>query len=1408
MEPPKGNNFTVIELKEALRERGLSSTGSKAELIQRLSEYDPNIWKTLSEKRNGIQGEQTDAEDYASIPEEHHESELQGEREDYTQHELTLIRKERELLQREQQLLRREREMNRCASTTSVTSVAGGVRNLRDLLPEFDASDNTFWRWKKQLEFVRNSYMLDDSATKILISTRLKGRALNWFYSRAEYLTLSVEDLLQEMVQMFDSRPSKLTLRKEFEARVWKTEESFCDYYHEKVILANRVPIAEDELLDYVIEGISDMRLQNQTRIMNFQTGTELLKAFEKIRLDSKRSNDFKQKQSDSKSSSAKNEASSTKKPAKCYKCQGTGHFAAQCKRPAAPATKRACYVCGLSDHLAKDCSERKQHSVLEAGGKSVQSTTTSTNVIQPAVLPGPYMVTVKISPSEKSGKVDTYVIDAIIDWGSPISIIRSSVIENESRSAVEGDTSQFVGINGARLKILNIFHGQVEVRGVSTKIKFYTVPDNTMAYKVLLGRDFLACPLLRITLGDDVEIENVEENSVTQIMHVETSEERNNIRDKLQVNPAIGVNKVEKISEIFETHYIPNFNAEKCGPDFEMNIALKHDQSISSRPRRLSFVDKEKLQKILDELSRKKIIRPSSSPYASPIVLVRKKTGDLRLCIDYRELNKITIRDNFPTELIDDNIDRLKGKKYFSILDLKDGFHHVKMHEASIKFTSFVTPLGQYEYLRMPFGLTNAPRVFQRFIHTVFERLVREHKILLYLDDILVATESLEEHFEILSELFELAGKSHLQFRLDKCYFAQTEIKYLGYCVNEYGIRPSDENIESVLNYPIPRNVKQIHQFVGLASYFRRFVPKFSLTAKPLYDLIKKGTVFRFGNIENQAFEALRNHLASKPVLAIYSPHAETELHCDASASGFGGILLQKQNDNTWRPISFWSQRTTPTEAKYHSFELECLAVVYALKRFHVYLAGSKFKIVTDCDSFRLTLNKKDVNPRISRWALFLQNYDYNIVHRPGKRMSHVDALSRCHSILVLEGSTFERTLSICQDRDKEILKIRDKLEKNDVKHYELRDGLVYRKDKNKKLLFYVPQSMESNVIRTCHDDIGHVGIDKVVENVAKVYWFPNMREKVKHHIENCLRCIEFSPPSGKAEGFLHGIPKESLPFATMHVDHIGPLEKTGKGYRHLLIVIDAFTKFIRIYPCKSTTTEESVKHLRDYFRAYSKPKRLISDRGTCFTSDAFKEFIKNESIVHVLVAVGTPRANGQVERFNRVITPMLAKLSETPSQWDRILNRVEYSLNNTVCRATNDTPSRLLFGVEQKGVTCDSLRDLLSTDTERDLEQIRNKAHVNIEKSQLENTKRYNLRRKPAREYKVGDYVEIRNVQTTPGVNKKLLPKFKGPYVIRKVLDYDRYVITDVDGFQLTQRPYTGCSARSDATLYSLLI
>ena len=309
-----------------------------------------------------------------------------------------------------------------------------------------------------------------------------------------------------------------------------------------------------------------------------------------------------------------------------------------------------------------------------------------------------------------------------------------------------------------------------------------------------------------------------------------------------------------------------------------------------------------------------------------------------------------------------------------------------------------------------------------------------------------------------------------------------------------------------------------------------------------------------------------------------------------------------------------------------------------------------------------------------------------------------------------------------------------------------------------------------------------------------------------MKEYIANCLRCIEFSPLNGKQEGYLHSIPKEGLPFHTVHIDHLGPLEKTGKGYKHLLAVIDAFTKFLRLFPCKSTKSEESIRHLEEYFRAYSKPKRMIMDRGTAFTSNAFKDFLEAGKIEQILIAVGTPRANGQIERYNRTITPMIAKLCDTPQKWDRVLEQVEFALNNTVCRTTKETPSQLLFGVNQFGEVNDCMRLLLERDSDkkRNLEALRENASKNIEKNQLINEKQYNEKRKDASVYSEGDYVMIRNIDTSAGVNKKLLPKFKGPYRVKKVLDCDRYVVGDIDGFQVTQMPYNGVVAPDNMKPY----
>lgn len=1396
------SQYTTAELKAVLRSLNLSSTGNKSELINRLTEASSDVWENMADLVEKVlmdsAGDREPREENNSTSPTAGGSGTSASENDLLRREIELLKREKSLLEREVQVLSREHQ----SSSASMGSSNGrsvrsyvGINNIGGLLNEFQGDDGVFMNWKKQVELLQRTYELDEDSTKILIGSKLKGRAMKWFYSKPDHLELTANELLEEMSTMFDHRPNRLALRREFEQRHWQNSEVFADYFHEKIILANRVPIDDGELVDYLIDGISDTRLRDQARVQCFQTKSDLFEAFKKItitaRPEPKDKAEYKNKDSQhlqrptafGDSSRAAGRRDSTMK---CFNCSKVGHLSTSCPQP--KRERGACFGCGATDHRISTCP--KKNSTLSS----------TTNLVQSSASDSPYTLPVKFSISS-GGSILNYEIVALIDTGSPVSIIKSSYVPIDARIPIASDDFNICGINGSKLVILGLFVKDIYVHNIKVNTKFLVVPDETMAYMALLGRDFIAGSPLNLKLRETFEIIEADRASKPkdeaefdkQLLFVDISDQAECISDVLNINPNMEFEIANELRVLFTD--IAKSNFEPAAHTYEMTINLKHNQPISFRPRRLSFAETEKLRIIIDGLSTDGIIRSSNSPYASPIVLVRKKNGEIRLCTDFREINKITVKDNFPTPHIDDLLDKLKNKRYFSKLDLKNGFFHVGVAEDSRQYTSFVTPFGQFEYLKMPFGLTNAPREFQRFTSGIFRTLIDQNKLLLYFDDLLIATGTIEEHFEILKEVFVLARKYGLEFRFDKCSFLYSEITYLGYLINEEGIRPSGEHIESLANFPVPRTARQVHQFVGLASYFRRFIRDFSLCAKPLYDSINKSE-FSFGPTEFEAFETLKSYLVAQPILAIYSPKLQTELHCDASASGYGAILMQKQANGKLQPVSYFSRRTTPTESKYHSFELECLAVVYAIKRFHVYLFGIPFKILTDCDSFRLTLNKQSVNPRISRWAMFLQSYDYQVEHRPGSRMKHVDALSRCHSICILEANSLERTLLLKQDQDKVIQEIRKRLELSEDKCFELRDGLVYRKVRKGRLLFYVPESMETNIIRTCHDDVGHVGVEKVVTNITSLYWFPKIRSKVKVYTSNCLKCIEFSPASGKREGFLHGIPKGSVPFNTIHVDHCGPFEKTGRGNRHILSIVDGFTKYIRLYACKTVASKETISHLRDYFRSYGRPRRIVSDRGTCFTSDEFGGFSRDESISHVCVAVGTPRANGQVERFNRVITPMLGKIVEDPRKWDIALPSVEYAINNTTSRSTGETPSRLLFGIEQNGPVNDKLKLYLSQGIieDRNLEEIRESASRNIDKIQTTNERYYNSKHKAATVYAQGDYVMIRNIDTTVGVNKKLIPKFKGPYVVKEVLDQDRYIVSDIEGFQLTQRPYQG--------------
>lgn len=371
------------------------------------------------------------------------------------------------------------------------------------------------------------------------------------------------------------------------------------------------------------------------------------------------------------------------------------------------------------------------------------------------------------------------------------------------------------------------------------------------------------------------------------------------------------------------------NLNELGCAKNFKMSIDVIDTKPIIYRPYRLSYFERSQVRETIDELLKYDIIQESTSDYAIPILMVKKKSGELRLCVDFRALNNKTVKGRFPLPLIDDQISNLSGNCFFTTLDLASGYYQIPMAEESRHLTGFVTPDGHYEFKRMPFGLANAPAMFLRTINKILGNKRFEYA-LAYLDDVLIPARNIEEMFERLEEVLKIFREHHLTLKLSKCRFFETSVNYLGYKISSQGIQPDETKVLAVKNFPIPRNIHEVRQFLGLTGYFRKFIKGYGEVARPLTSLLKKDATWQWLDAQERAFSLLKDRLISMPILALYDPTLETELHTDASSLGIGGILMQWQKEiRVLKPVCYFSRQTTPEERHLHSYELETLAVV-----------------------------------------------------------------------------------------------------------------------------------------------------------------------------------------------------------------------------------------------------------------------------------------------------------------------------------------------------------------------------------------------------------------------------------------------------------------------------------------------
>ena len=398
-------------------------------------------------------------------------------------------------------------------------------------------------------------------------------------------------------------------------------------------------------------------------------------------------------------------------------------------------------------------------------------------------------------------------------------------------------------------------------------------------------------------------------------------------------------------------------------------------------------------IQAQIEDLLAQGHIRPSQSPYGAPILFVPKKDGRWRMCIDYRALNKQTIKDRYPLPRIDDLLDRLGKAKYFSTIDLASGYHQIAMKEDDIPKTAFRTHRGHFEFVVMPFGVSNAPATFQRLMNKVFAKEL-DAFILVYLDDILVFSRTKEEHLEHIRTALGRLRDAKIYARLHKCEFFKDKVEYLGFDVSARGVQPSPDKVRAVVEWPKPSSVKDVRSFLGLAGFYRWFIKNFSLKAKPLTELTRDDAVWRWEEPQEMAFKTLKRSLVTAPVLHMPNFDLPFVLTTDASAVSVGGILEQDFGSGL-QPVAYESKKLSPTEMRYSAYERELLGIVWAIGKWRHYFEGRKLIVQTDHSSLRHLPNQPSVNRRIWKWVSILQGYDIEIRHIPGK-VNPADTLTR----------------------------------------------------------------------------------------------------------------------------------------------------------------------------------------------------------------------------------------------------------------------------------------------------------------------------------------------------------------------------------------------------------------------------
>ena len=964
------------------------------------------------------------------------------------------------------------------------------------------------------------------------------------------------------------------------------------------------------------------------------------------------------------------------------------------------------------------------------------------------------------------------------------IRIAKSTIIPNRTVKMVKGLVTNFKDVDSETPYLLESSLNREDVIVEPVKID-----DLTRKIEIPIGNN--SDESIRLKKGsimanatklDIIDMKSVacDSASVTEVSATEMFSDRSDLS---------GDEKGSLVDMISKYQMEINKCEDQPKVPYEHEINVIDDQPVSSPARRLAYSQREEIDNQIDTLLEKKYIVPSTSPYASPIVPVVKKDGSIRMCVDYRKLNKKTVPCNYPVARLEDLFEATSGCDTFSVIDLKQAYYHIPIKAVDRPKTAFVVSDRKFEWLRMPFGLHGASFSLAAAMVEVLSDCRNFAKA--YYDDCIIFSKGRSAHLTHLEKLLEKFNLYGLHINLLKSQFMQSDVIFLGHILSGQGIFPEVGKVEEVVNFFTPTCASEVKSFLGMASFFRKFVPNFSLHAAPLFDLLKKDKEFVWSVVCQKSFDYVKAKLKAPELLVHPLFDRPFVIQCDASGSAVGFMLAQQHGDQL-RPVMFGGRVLSDTERRYATIDKELLACYFAVKRSEIYLLGHDFIVYTDHKPLLSLSAFKDVLNKRFRWIQFLESVGTRLRYLPGKQNVVADFISRNSvqsddKLDVLRLNALELS-AVSYDQHELVA-----MQRNDAILEQVIEGLktnseipkVYRMSKNKlfienDLLMYnhhgynlvvAPSEIRLEILDMCHSQwcSGHFGVFKTHKRVLKSFWWPCLYQEITQFISDCEICLSVKRLC-RNPGRMGMRSFPTSPMELVSIDYLVELPVTRRGNRHILSINDHFSKFSQIYAVPDRTAITAAKCVFDFFLRFGIPLKLYSDRDPAFEANLFQSLMKMFGVKKLRTTGYNPRANGLTEKANEFIKNYLASyVNYSDQEWDLWCREAAYAYNSSVHSSTGFTPAKLMFGRDYRvpldvlyNVRNDSHAFTTVSQYERTLQNLYEIARQNMEARQVAAATYYD-KKVLDDELKVGESVFVFAPRNK---SKKLALKWFGPH------------------------------------------